>query len=273
MVEPVSQEITQPSTYWCVPTDALLDALGASADGLADAEVQRRRVRFGHNTIKAKQRTTPLSLLLNQFRSPLVLILVFAAIVAMIVGEWTDASIVLMVVLGSTLLGFGQEYRASNAVEKLRAQITIKSHVLRNGSDTLLPAEDLVPGDVVMLSAGSLIPADGVVLSAHDCFVNQAVLTGETFPVEKYATPSNANASLAERTNCVFLGTSVGSGTARMLIVETGPATMFGQIAHKLSLRPAETEFEHGVRRFGNLLTTRHPGDDDHRTRGERVSR
>ncbi len=255
MVETVRQDITQPSTYWCVPTDALLDALGASADGLADAEAQRRRARFGRNTIKAKQRTTPLSLLLNQFRSPLVLILVFAAVVAMILGEWTDASIVLIVVLGSTLLGFGQEYRASNAVEKLRAQTTIKSHILRNGSDTLLPAEDLVPGDVVMLSAGSLIPADGVVLSAHDCFVNQAVLTGETFPVEKYATPSTANASLAERTNCVFLGTSVGSGTARVLIVETGPATMFGQIAHKLSLRPAETEFEHGVRRFGTLLT------------------
>ncbi len=255
MVESVRRDITQPSTYWCVPTGALLDALGASNDGLTDAEGQRRRARFGRNTIKATQRTTPLSLLLNQFRSPLVLILVFAAVVAMIVGEWTDASIVLMVVLGSTLLGFGQEYRASSAVEKLRAQTTIRSHVLRNGRDAFLPAEELVPGDVVMLSAGSLIPADGVVLSAHDCFVNQAVLTGETFPVEKYAAPSNTNASLAERTNCVFLGTSVGSGTARVLIVETGAATMFGQIAHKLSLRPAETEFEHGVRRFGNLLT------------------
>ncbi len=130
-----------------------------------------------------------------------------------------------------------------------------------------------MPGDVVMLSAGSLIPADGVVLSANDCFVNQAVLTGETFPVEKYATPSNANASLAERTNCVFLGTSVGSGTARVLIVETGQATMFGQIAQQLSLRPAETEFEHGVRRFGNLLTRVIFVMDDRRTRGERVSR
>jgi len=249
------RDITQPSAYWNLTTDALLGALRASSDGLADAEAQRRLVRFGRNAIKAKERATWLSLLLNQFRSPLVLILVFAAVIAMIVGEWTDASIVLIVVFGSTLLGFAQEYRASSAVEKLRAQITIRSHVLRDGRDVLLPSEELVPGDVVTLSAGSLIPADGVVLSAHDFFVNQAVLTGETFPVEKHATPTPAKAGLAERTNCVFLGTSVGSGTARVLIVETGAATMFGQIAHRLSLRPAETEFEHGVRRFGNLLT------------------
>jgi P-type Mg2+ transporter len=106
-----------------------------------------------------------------------------------------------------------------------------------------------------LLSAGSLIPADGVVLAANDFFVNQAVLTGETFPVEKRPESVAANAGLAERTNCVFLGTSVGSGTAQMLIVQTGTATVFGQIAQRLSLRPAETEFERGIRRFGNLLT------------------
>jgi len=249
------RDVTQPPEYWSLGADALLGALRASAEGLADAEAQRRLERFGRNAIRAKERATPWSLLLNQFRSPLVLILVFAAIVALIVGEWTDASIVLLVVFGSTLLGFAQEYRASNAVEKLRAQITIKSNVLRDGRSVQKPSEQLVPGDVVLLSAGSLVPADGVVLSARDFFVNQAVLTGETFPVEKRAAAVDANAGLAERTNCVFLGTSVGSGTARVLIVETGAATMFGQIADRLSLRPAETEFELGVRRFGNLLT------------------
>ncbi len=96
----------------------------------------------------------------------------------------------------------------------------------------------MVPGDVVLLSAGSLIPADGVVLEANDFFVNQAVLTGETFPVEKKPGTAAAKASLAERTNCVFMGTSVGSGTARVLIVQTGKETVFGQIADRLSLRP-----------------------------------
>ena len=127
--------------------------------------------------------------------------------------------------------------------------------MLRGGQPQLLPSEQVVPGDVVELTAGSLIPADGIVLEANDFFVNQAVLTGETFPVEKRPATVPANASLAERTNCVFMGTSVGSGTARVLIVQTGKATMFGQVAERLRLRPPETEFERGIRRFGNLLT------------------
>ncbi len=99
---------------------------------------------------------------MRQFKSPLVLILIFAAIVSAFVGEWTDAVIVLAVVIGSTMLGFVQEYRASNAVEKLRSQVTIKSNVLRGGKPQMVPSEQVVPGDVVLLSAGSLIPADGI---------------------------------------------------------------------------------------------------------------
>jgi Mg2+-importing ATPase len=162
---------------------------------------------------------------------------------------------VLAIVLGSTILGFAQEYGATNAVEKLRSQVTIKSNLLRGAKPQTLPSEQVVPGDVAVLSAGSLIPADGVVLQADDFFVNQAVLTGETFPVEKGIAPVPANASLAQRTNCVFMGTSVSSGTARALIMQTGKATVYGQVAERLILRPPETEFERGIRRFGNLLT------------------
>ncbi len=114
-----------------------------------------------------------------------MLILVFAAAVSLITGEWTDAAIVIAIVVASAMLGFFQEYTASNAVEKLRAQVTVKATVLRDGQPQSIPAEEVVPGDVVLLSAGSLIPADGVVLEARDFFVSQAVLTGETFPVEK----------------------------------------------------------------------------------------
>ena len=194
-------------------------------------------------------------LLLRQFKSPLVLILIFAAIVSGVVGEWVDASIVLAIVLGSSILGFVQEYTAGNAVEKLRSQVTVKSNLLRGGQTQTLPSEQVVPGDVVVLSAGSLIPADGFVLEANDFFVNQAVLTGETFPVEKKPGTVPANSSLSQRTNCVFMGTSVGSGTAQVLIVQTGMATAFGQVAERLKLRPPETEFERGIRHFGNLLT------------------
>ncbi|HWP39409.1 MAG TPA: magnesium-translocating P-type ATPase, partial [Tepidisphaeraceae bacterium] len=157
--------------------------------------------------------------------------------------------------LGSVVLSFAQEYRAATAVEKLRARVILKALVLRNGQACAISASEVVPGDVVLLSAGSLIPADGVVLEAKDCFVDQAALTGESFPVEKTPGRVAVHASLAERTNCVFLGTSVRSGTARVLIVRTGKATCFGQIAERLTLRPLETAFERGIRRFGDLLT------------------
>ncbi|MEO7996616.1 MAG: magnesium-translocating P-type ATPase [Gemmatimonadaceae bacterium] len=243
------------ASYWSTPPEKLLTSLGTTSTGLTSAAVPGLQQRYGLNTIQEHQQTSGLRLLLLQFRSPLILILIFAAIVSLVVGEWIDASIVLVVVIGSTMLGFVQEYRAGNAVEKLRSQVTIKANVMRDGKSTMIPAHEVVPGDVVVLSAGSLIPADGVILSANDLFVNQAVLTGETFPVEKTPVPVAANASVAQRINCVFMGTSVGSGTATAVMVETGRNTVFGQVAQRLSLRPEETEFERGIHRFGNLLS------------------
>jgi Mg2+-importing ATPase len=244
-----------PAVYWSLSSEQLLSALHSTDHGLQQADAESRIKQYGLNALNPERRTTTLGLFLNQFKSPLVLILIFAAIVSAFLGEWTDAVIVLAVVIGSTMLGFVQEYRAGNAVEKLRSQVTIKSSILRGGQLQMLPSEQVVPGDVALLSAGSLIPADGVVLEANDFFVNQAVLTGETFSMEKKAGIVSAKASLAERTNCVFMGTSVGSGTAQVLIVQTGKATVFGQIAERLNLRPPETEFERGIQRFGYLLT------------------
>jgi Mg2+-importing ATPase len=244
-----------PANYWNIAPEQLLTTLCATSTGLQQADAESRLKQYGPNTIRAQQRTTALRLLLRQFKSPLVLILIFAAIVSAFVGEWVDASIVLAIVLGSTILSFVQEYTAGNAVEKLRSQVTIKSSVLRGGQPQTLPSVQVMPGDVVVLSAGSLIPADGIVLEAKDFFVNQAVLTGETFLVEKKPGTVPANASLAERTNCAFTGTSAASGTAQMLVVQTGETTVFGQVAEHLKLRPPETEFERGIRHFGNLLT------------------
>jgi Mg2+-importing ATPase len=254
---PAGQQDTSATlaAYWSLTPEQLLSALRTSSDGLSPAEAEQRLKQYGLNALKPQRQATALGLFLNQFKSPLVLILIFAATVSVFMGEWTQAIIVLAVVIGSTMLGFVQEYRAGNAVEKLRSQVTIKSSVMRAGKPQMVPSEQVVPGDVALLSAGSLIPADGIVLVANDFFVNQAVLTGETFPVEKTPGPVSAKAGLAERTNCVFMGTSVGSGTAQVLIMQTGKATVFGQIAQRLSLRPPETEFERGVQRFGYLLT------------------
>jgi Mg2+-importing ATPase len=253
----VNRQVKPPALadYWALTSEQLFATLHTSPNGLQKTDAESRLNQYGPNTLKAQRQTKWFSLLLRQFKSPLVLILIFASIVSAFVGEWTDAIIILAVIIGSTTLGFVQEYRASNAVEKLRSQVTIKSNVLRDGKSQLVLSEQVVPGDVVLLSAGSLIPADGIVLEANDFFVNQAVMTGETFPVEKTPGIISAKASLTERTNCVFMGTSVRSGAAHVLIVQTGKSSVFGQIAERLSLRPAQTEFERGVQNFGYLLT------------------
>jgi Mg2+-importing ATPase len=229
--------------------------LGASADGLSRREAGVRLKRQGPHALKAMKRATAIGLFANQFKNPLVLILIVASMISLLASEWVDAGMVLAIVFGSTVLGFAQEYIAGNAIEKLRSRITVHSVVLRDGQARTLPSYRVVQGDIVLLSAGSLIPADGVVLESRDFFINQAVLTGETFPVEKKPGAVAGKAGLAERSNCVFMGTSVSSGTARILVAQTGQATVFGQIAGKLALRPPMTEFERGIQRFGYLLT------------------
>jgi Mg2+-importing ATPase len=241
--------------YWSRPIDDLIVALRSTPDGLSTAEATQRLQQFGPNVLKARKMATPLKLFFGQFKSPIVLILLFATGVSAVTQEWVDAVIILVVILGSALLSFSQEYSANTAAEKLRAQVRVRAAALRDGQPQAIPAEQVVPGDVVLLSAGSLVPADGVLLEARDFYVNQAVLTGETFPVDKQPGQVAAGASLPERANCVFMGTNVRSGSAKVLIVQTGSTTAFGQIAGRLTLRPPETEFERGIRRFGYLLS------------------
>ena len=246
---------TQSFPYWSKSLPEIAQNTNSSVSGLSSNEAQAVLRRVGPNRILSKERATPLRLFLNQFTSPIVLILIFATVVSAFLGDWVDAAIILLIVLGSALLSFYQENNANSAAAKLRAQVSSRTNVLRDGKSTSVAATEIVPGDVVLLAAGSLIPGDGVVIEANDFFVNQAVLTGETYPVEKAPGVSPETAGLAARTNVVFMGTNVRSGSAKVLIVQTGSATAFGQIAGRLTLRPPETEFEHGIRQLGYLLT------------------
>ncbi len=246
---------SSPIPYWSHTTDTLIRETDSSLDGLSASAARERLQQYGPNALKPRRHDTALRMFLSQFTNPLVLILIFAAVVSAVVHEWVDTAIVLTIVAASAILSFTQEFSASNAVEKLRSQVTLKTTALRDGKKQTIPAEEAVPGDIVLLSAGSLVPADGIVLETKDFFVNQAVLTGETFPVEKLAGPVAEGAGLSERLNMVFMGTNVRSGTARVLITQTGAGTAFGQIAQRLTLRPPETEFERGIRKFGYMLT------------------
>ena len=242
-------------TPWSTSDTELLDALGSSRQGLSTTQARERLQRLGSNVLRPRRRGSAWRSFIAQLTSPLILILVVAAVVSAFAGEWIDAAIVVVIVAASAVLSFVQEYSAGNAVEKLRAQVAITANVLRDCETQSIPVEQVVPGDVVLLAAGSLVPADGIVLAANDFFVNQAMLTGETFPTEKKPGPVAASAGLAERANMVFMGTSARSGTAQALMVETGAATAYGQIAERLTQRPPETEFDRGIRRFGTLLT------------------
>jgi len=248
-----STQPTQP--YWNLPLHEVERQLDATADGLTTQAAGQRLEQVGPNQLTASQQLGALHIFLEQFKSPIVLILLFATAVSAILQDWIDATIILAIVFGSALLSFFQEYSASTAAARLRAQVGARAIVLRDGQPQQLPAEQVAPGDVVLLSAGSLIPADALVLEAKDFFVNQAVLTGETFPVEKTPGLVAVDAALASRTNMVFMGTNVRSGTGRALVVATGRATAFGQIADRLTLRAPETEFERGIRRLGYLLS------------------
>lgn len=195
-------------------------------------------------------------MLLRQIRSPLLWLLLFAVAISLVSREWSDASIVLAIVVATVVVGYVREYRAETAVAALAKRLQTTATVMRDGSPVAIPRAATVPGDVVLLSAGSLVPADAIVLEASDCFVSEALLTGESFPVQKRPDCAPASSRLAERPNMVFLGTNVRSGTARCLVVATGRSTEFARTAAHLIPQRPETDFDRGLRRFGYLLTS-----------------
>jgi len=240
--------------YWSRDVNDLSTSLGSGSNGLTAARAAEQLAVVGPNSVEDAQRLGPLRLLWRQVESPLVLILIFAAALSLSLSEWVDAAIILAIVIGSTLLGFYQEYRASTAVEELKKRLALTCRVVRDGVEGTVRADVLVPGDVLVLSAGNLIPADGRILEARDFLVSEASMTGESFPVEKQPGVVPADTPLAQRTNVVFLGASVRSGTARVLVTETGRRTAFGAIAARLRAREPETNFARGLRQFGYLL-------------------
>ncbi|WP_206352076.1 magnesium-translocating P-type ATPase [Tautonia rosea] len=240
--------------YWSQEASVLAETLGSGPGGLPSDRAAARLAEVGVNTIEEASRLSPLRLLLRQFESPLVLILAFAAGLSLTLREWTDAAIILTIVLGSALLSFFQEYRASAAVQALERRLALTARVVRDGVARNLPVSTIVPGDLIELSAGNLIPADGIVIEAEDFLVSEASMTGESFPVEKRPGIVREDATIAARSNSVFLGTSVRSGTAKVLAVRTGRRTEFGTVAERLRAHQPETDFERGIRHFGYLL-------------------
>src|SRR5664280_1773991 len=246
--------IQQPPKYWGISQPDLLTQLNAKMEGLSAEEAKQRLIQYGANLLKAPKRSDTLALLIAQFKSPIILTLIFAAGLSAFLHDPADDIIIIAIVLISGLLGFWQERGAVNALEKMLAIVKIKTTVLRDGREQDIALEDIVPGDVVILNAGDAVPADSLILESRDLFVDEATLTGESFPVEKNAGLLPSETPLSKRTNSLFMGTHVISGTAKVVVIFTGKQAEFGKISEKLKLRPQETEFEHGIRQFGYLL-------------------
>ena len=241
-------------TFWSITVEDLLNKLQSSANGLTVDEAKKRLTTYGANRLKPPKRSGTITLLIDQFRSPIILILLAATALSLFLHNFVDASIILSIVVISGLLGFWQEHSASNAVKKLLAIVQIKATVLRDGKQLDVFVEEVVPGDIVILNAGDIVPGDCLLLESKDVFADEAMLTGETFPVEKAVSALAADTPLAKRSNTVWMGTHIVSGTAKVLVAQTGINTEFGKVSERLKLKAPETEFEHGIRRFGYFL-------------------
>ncbi|QLE49198.1 magnesium-translocating P-type ATPase [Nostoc sp. C057] len=241
-------------SFWSLPAEQVLDQLKSSPQGLSRQEAQQRLTQYGANSLKQKRQSSTLLLLLNQFKSPIILILMAAAILSSFLGDVIDTIIILTIVLISGLLGFWQERGARDAVTKLLALVQVKATVLRDGQSQEISNEEVVPGDIVLLAAGDSIPGDCLILESKDLSVNEAALTGETYPADKLSGVLPNEVGLSQRTNTLYMGTNAISGTAKAVVVQTGKQTEFGKVSERLKLRPPETEFERGLGKFGYFL-------------------
>ncbi|WP_417067728.1 magnesium-translocating P-type ATPase [Niveibacterium terrae] len=241
--------------WWLGAEAADAPESATDATGLSGEEARSRLERFGPNRLREQHDRSLVLQFLARFKNPLVLILLVASAVSAFTGELTNFLIISTIVLLSVTLDFVQEYRANAAADKLRESVSVRATVLCEGLPTQIAVAQVVPGDIALLAAGDLIPADGRVLEASDFFVKQALLTGESYPVEKHpgALPETAT-DLQEASNAVFMGTSVISGSARIRVVKTGAATAVGAIADSLSRPSPPTSFDLGMRRFGLLI-------------------
>lgn len=238
--------------FWSVPPEVLLTQLESATGGLSEAQAQQRRTL--DDGLNARSHSSMGRLLLAQFQSPIILILLFATGLSFFVHDHVGALIILSIVVISGLLGFWQERGAADAVEKLLALVQVTASVLRDGKPISVAVNEVVRGDVVVLAAGDSVPGDGRLLESKDLYVNESSLTGETFPAEKKTGVLPPETPLGARSNALFLGTNVVSGSATVLIARTGKETEFGQVSQHLQRKPPETEFEKGIREFGFLL-------------------
>ncbi|MBW6440612.1 cation-transporting P-type ATPase [Patescibacteria group bacterium] len=218
----------------------VLEDLKSSQNGLASDKAEHRLKKYGKNALPVKKKFSALTILINQFKSPLVYILLVAALISFIFEEMVDASVILFAVFLNTIVGFIQESKAENSLAKLKEMVQHKSDVIRDGIEKEINSEDIVIGDIIVLRAGDRIPADGRILEAHELDVDESSLTGESVPITKVSKIQDKQVVEESKDNMVYMGTAISRGRGMMVVTSIGIETKFGQIAQLLK----ETETE-----------------------------
>jgi magnesium-transporting ATPase (P-type) len=244
-----------PQQPWTLDAADLLAQLAADRDGLTRDEAQQRLEAYGRNELEEGRRRGPLTILLDQFRSPLIYILLLAGVVTILLEEFIDAGVIGLVLLINAVVGFSQEYRAEQSMAALRQLARARATVLRDGREHDIDAAELVPGDVVLLESGDRVPADARVLHASALEVDESLLTGESTAVGKRTDALPAELALGDRVNLVFMGSIISRGRCRAVIVATGPSTELGHIAGRVSqIGEGKTPLQQRMGRFAKVI-------------------
>jgi Mg2+-importing ATPase len=241
--------------FWRIGKDEALAALGSQDAGLSQKEARGRLARDGPNEIERPDRKTGIRIFLSQFQNPLIYVLIGATAVAFFLGESTEATIILLILLVNAVLGFFQEYRSEKALEELRKYVSMTARVFRGGAVSEIGVGDLVKGDIVLVSIGDIVPADCRLLESRGLEANESVLTGESGPVPKDWKPLMLEKPQPhEMANTIFMGTTITAGSGKAVVVATARDTLFGKSAKDLKSADTETDFEKSIRSFGGML-------------------
>lgn len=237
---------------WAISSDAVVNMLQSSLSGLPDAEIEKRRSIFGLNEFSKKKGPSKLSIFLRQFKSPLIFMLIGAAVLAGFLHEWLNTIVIMLAVFVNTVLGFYQEYHAEKTLDKLIMYIKERVRVTRDGVDQEIDASEIVLGDIVHLVYGSRIPADSRLLAVNNLATDESILTGESLPVRKDLDIVSEGSQIADRKNMVFAGTMVTEGYGTAVVCRTGQSTELGRIAELVAKAQGEqTPLQKSLVRFG----------------------
>ena len=240
--------------FWTYESKDMLKKLNTDENGLSSREAEKRIDKYGQNILEERRSSSNLEMFINQFKNPIIIILIFAAFLSIFLKDYTDGIIILIIIMISSLLSYSHESKANNAVKKLLSSVSVTSSVLRDGKFEEIDNAMLTVGDIIKVKTGDMIPADCLIIEANSLSMDESSLTGETFPVEKNNQKVSADTVLSNRKNSLWMGTHVISGSGRAVIVNLAKDSEFGKITASLSEKDSATDFEKGIKSFGNLI-------------------